>query len=87
MKLHLITVLLAAVFLTACRPQASKSEAIPADITSAAGSLPASNGPETYTSLPQLDTNQIYTQKELRHIQDSLAWRLQAVTDDTVGKT
>ena len=86
MKTHLIPVLLAAVFLTACRPQASKPEAIPADITSAAGSLPASNGPETYTSLPQLDTNQIYTQKELRHIQDSLAWRLQAVTDDTVGE-
>ena len=86
MKTHLIPILLAAVFLTACRPQASKPEAIPADITSAAGSLPASNGPETYTSLPQLDTNQIYTQKELRHIQDSLAWRLQAVTDDTVGE-
>ena len=86
MKTHLIPVLLAAVFLTACRPQASKPETIPADITSAAGSLPASNGPETYTSLPQLDTNQIYTQKELRHIQDSLAWRLQVVTDDTVGE-
>ncbi len=86
MKPRLIPLALAALLLAACRPQASKPGTAATDDAPAPITLPASNGPETYTSLPQLDTNQIYTQKELRHIQDSLAWRLQAVTDDTVGE-
>ena len=79
MKLHLIPVLLAAVFLTACRPQASKSEVVPIDTPSVVRPVPAD-------TLPKPDTTRIYTYKELEEINDELLRRWEATRHTPAGR-